>query len=86
VARHRLKVARPLYPIVLRTQRFELVVAQEVMYRSRLVVQGVYSNLRNVATLCDELASQLHNEVAEIRNRDKKIKATFISVAFIFCH
>jgi hypothetical protein len=36
------------------------------MYRSRLVVQGIYSNLRNVASLCDELASQLHDEVAEI--------------------
>ena len=68
VARHRLEVARLVEAIILRSSRFELVVAQAQVYRSGLVVQGVYSNLPDVATLCNELAPQLHYEVAEVKD------------------
>ena len=44
----------------------KLIMAQAQVHRTRLVVQGIYSDLRSTATFCTELASQLHNEVAEI--------------------
>ena len=69
VARHRLEVARIVEAIVLRTSWLELVVAQAHLHRSRLVVQGIYSDLRLASTLCDELVTKLHDEVAEIRIR-----------------
>ena len=76
VAGHRLKTARPLYPIVLRTKRFASIVAQEAVHRTRLVVQGIYPDMRYVAPLGNKQTAKLHNEVAEIR------KAT-VGVAFL---
>jgi hypothetical protein len=34
-----------------------------------LVVQGIYSNLRDITGFCDELVAQLHYEVAKIVER-----------------
>jgi hypothetical protein len=66
VARHRLEVARSVEAIVLCPQRLELAVAQEDVHRARLVVQGLYSDLRYAAPLGNQQTPQLHNEVAEI--------------------
>jgi len=78
VARHRLKTARPLYPIVLRTKRSASVVAQEAVHRTRLVVQGIYPDLRYVATLGNKQTAQLHNEVAEVAsNAANKFRQPF---------
>ena len=82
VARYRLEVACTLLASLLCTSRFELVVAQEVVHRTRLVVQGVYPNLRYAAPLGNQQTPQLHDEVAEVKN-----KATHeLPYFFIFSH
>ena len=41
------------------------------------MVQGIYSYLRNAASLCNELATQLHDEVAEIEQQKYVLAVVF---------